>query len=140
MTKAKVEKLTRQWAKRLGLDHWKIIVRFDAPAGKLDEEDAAASDVADDYDLVTLYFQPWLSSGPYPQTPQGPDWDDHQVEVTIVHELLHCALRDVKMAALAPMEEVLGKEAYEVFKVAIERTHEQTVERLAQALVEEWYK
>lgn len=140
MTRANVEKLTRQWAKRLGIDHWKIVVRFDAPAGKLDEEDCAASDWADDYELATIWYQPWLPHGPYPKDRQGPEWDDVQVEATIVHELLHLVLRDIKMTALEPIENVLGKEAYEIYKTQVYRSHEQAIERTAQALVEEWYK
>lgn len=134
---AELRRLVALWAPRLGLSHFRIDVRIEK--SNLADDEAAMAYTHAHYERATIRFQPWTVGleDPPPGTLQGYDGDE--LEVLVVHELLH-----VRLAELDPFADALEDQVHrDVWAVASElwsSAVERTVDRFAAALVDAWPK
>ncbi len=139
MTEQGLRDLVALWQNRLGLDHWTIVVKIAEP-----EVDGRACVMKVHrsvyYDQATITVHPAaIGKGELPDSIEKDildQADDHTAlyEGDIVHELLHCCLRDL-MEAGDLVTDQLHRDARTVWDEAWRRAEEATVERLAKALV-----
>jgi hypothetical protein len=104
----------------LGLCSWEIRVSRGLPAAEVIAE-TFIRDSADDATVA-------LSEGFF-------DWPERQRRRTLIHELLHCSLRPLTVAAYDPVEGTLSPSVRDVWRSALDEAEERTVDRLAAALV-----
>lgn len=133
MTKKELKELVRFWQGALGLGQWTIDVRV----AVIDEPIFANNTRSTRYDACVLTFQPWmLGKGKRPQREDmiPVDLTPNFVEMMVVHELLHCVLRDYT-GAVDALDGQMHRDAYTQFEANFQRADEQTVDRLARALV-----
>lgn len=137
MTEARLRRLVHTWAGRLGLEKWRILVEIEAHD---DGTCSASTHRSRTYDAATIVFQPWIVGRQPPPTDwPGRAWtSDDEIERTVVHELLHCCLRDCREAALGPVDGQIHRDAFNVFEAGWRYAEEQVVDRLANALVDAW--
>ncbi len=131
--------LVTLWQNRLGLDHWEVVVKFAEP--ELDGRTCVMKvDRSHYYDHATITVHPAaIGKGELPASIERDILDqasDHTAfyERTIVHELLHCCLRDL-MEAGELVGDQLHRDVRAVWDEAWRRAEEATVERLAKALI-----
>lgn len=137
MTKRELDKIVDFWIPTLGLEHWSIHTKI--------EEFSPASHAAECqrtvcYDTAVIRFQKWLMRNEPPDkviwklTSDG-QISDKEIEITIVHELLHCKCatldRTIKVANPA-----LKKKQYAMLVESFEDGEETFVDSLARSLVE----
>lgn len=85
MTRGRLEKITRAWQKRLGLERWDLKFGWDRP---LDQENEVARVFrSNQYDSATIFF-----AADYRK------WTPEFANQAVVHELLHLCHRDVDEA------------------------------------------
>lgn len=120
-TKKWVEARLREWVTRLGLDHWAITLDWDTPS---DDGTYAQCWRSNDYDKATVYVCPgWR------------EMERPALEATIVHELLHLAVRDMSRAHDFLLEAVEDNPAaHNIAVAAWKRSEEGCVDRMANAL------
>lgn len=136
MTTKQLEQLVEKWQHRLGLDLWDIHVVVAA----WDDPHYAELRRSVSYDRAILQVQPWVLEGGIP-----PREDMLQVamsaqfvETCVVHELLHAVLRDHLALVQDDLDGLLHRDVLATVEKAYHRINEQTVERLARALVLAW--
>jgi hypothetical protein len=139
MTEKQLKTCVALWQTRLGLSLWSIEVK----TGEVEAVHAYADCARSvSYDRATITFCGYLV------TPDGqPNSDrtmavpttqpdrDVWIERLVVHELLHCSLRDTQAAALDDIDGMLHRDVYSVFESSYHRAEEQAIDRLATALV-----
>lgn len=137
MTEHKLRQLVSKWANRLGLDRWDLHVEITT----LDDDTSAETRRSPQYDSATIRFQPWMAGHGDPPTGwPGAPWDDTEIEKTVVHELLHCSMRDIKHAACDILDGQLHRDVEKVWERGVYTAEEKVVSRLADALVDNWPK
>lgn len=120
VTEARVKSLVEKWFRRLMLsDLWTLTIKIHhAVEDEPDEEhrgDEAYVEITDGYDHVTLTLNAF-------RIPEG------GLELTICHEILHLALRELEQLASAGA----GKKMAPIVDAAVERA----TERISRAFVE----
>jgi hypothetical protein len=120
---ARLERIIKEWTRRLVLEHVDIQVLWDEVP---ENPDALASvEVSDLYDHAEIRF--------------GPDWPDHDVQMLnriVVHELLHILFRDFGTAIRSV--EMTGALSSDVRLIWHDRCHdaeEGLIDRLANRFV-----
>lgn len=140
MTQASVREMFETWQHRLGLSHWHIEITFeDMPSDGSGEVVLMEVHLSSKYDRANIKVQPWAVTGKWPDTidePRGVDYDLY-IEIKVVHELLHCHMRDMRFSD-SEIETMLAPAANEVYQGVRSRDEEQVVDRLAHALVKSW--
>lgn len=135
MTEQRLRELVTVWQQRLGLDKWDIHVEI----RQADDDCSAMTQRSENYDTATIVFQPWMAGqAPAPTDWPGRPWDETEVEKTVVHELLHCCLRDLKYAAVEPLDGHLHRDVDKIFQHGVSSAEEKVVARLSEALVNAW--
>lgn len=139
MTEAQISKMFKTWQHRLGLDHWHIEVSFTDMPGEDGELALMECHRSECYDRANIKVQPFVVTGDWPAICDEPRGDDYElyVEIKVVHELLHCHMRDVRFADV-DIEGMLAPAANDVYQGVQKRCEEQVVDRLAHALVKAW--
>lgn len=118
---ATVELIGREWQARLRLQDWTI--RF--VVGEPSVEDAEGSfDTNDHYDDVTITVRPDVVDG-----------DRRDLNATIVHELVHVLYRNID-TCVYQLEDRVAKTAWSTWTCWFDHARENTVEKLAQLLVD----
>jgi len=121
MTKGKVERLVRDWQKRLKLDHWDVKVDW----SRSPREDCYATTFRrNQYDIAELCFDSEYKT-----------WASDFTEKLIVHELLHLLTRDLDRV-VNDLEEVMHLETFRLLDKRYEHEIEGVVDRLASCFVE----
>jgi len=108
------------------MDPWVIETSIaDEPHGRAVGATKASINVSEHYLTANIEFsQVWVDSDP----------DLHEIDVTVVHELLHCLFRDLDRAAEAPWH-LLAEAASEMVRDRFDHEEEQLIDRLAYVLV-----
>lgn len=122
MRQREVERLVEKWRQRL-CPGWRIVLEREAWDEDLAAECHAFVETEDEYAKARIWFRP--------ESNKRPAWD---VEITIVHELLHVALREVRDAADLLLPRV-SSDIWQAHSKARNRAHEEFVDRLARVLV-----
>ena len=129
------------WKQRLGLGRWTIAVKFEPQniIGNDGGGSAAQCHRHDQYDRAVISFSPFLTGdGDWPECLEQTIWSDdteHFMECIVVHELLHCVMRDIMTASEHVDFEIAGP-SKRIWDSAWKVAEEQTVDRLAHALVD----
>lgn len=135
MTADRIIELANEWQHRLGLDGW--VTKFEV--GPMNNGSAAAEVWRSNlYEHATIHFHDCLVTGELPEDWENVcDLDDFYVEQTIVHELLHCVMRDFSEADKL-IETKLSLDERHMYELCRTRAEEVTVDKLATALVRAW--
>lgn len=121
MTKVQLERIVRMWVPRLGLERWKIEIKWDEAA----DPDAYASITPSAYyDTATLRFATDFGK-----------WERDMAEQTVVHELLHLTHRDID-EVVNDLDGQLHRDAAILLERRYKQALEQFVDRMAARLVE----
>lgn len=130
MSERELARRARLWARRLGIGHYRIELVIGATE---DSDHIAEAKRTTPYEEATLIFQPWtVGQGAPPEGAKA--LTDELLEQTLVHELLHVAVKPM-FATLALLEDHLHPAAAALFAKAFEDAEERVVDRLAWALV-----
>lgn len=121
LTERQAERIIRGWQKRLGLEGWRVEIRWDEPA---DEDDNAKIWRSCFYDDARLYL-----------SKEWPTWPRERFEKTVIHELLHLCHRDID-EAWNDLDGQLHRDAYTVASARWKQEIEGMVDRLAFRLLE----
>lgn len=142
-TLGKVERDVRKWQKRLGYEHWEIIVKVDNEGHN--DDDPEYEDryflIAkhQEHDRAILYVMPWvIGQAPVPDWVEDDISDDSFVERGIAHEIVHLIFHDLRIAAKTILEDNLSEPMQEMARKALNRYEEQAVDRVATNLVRSW--
>lgn len=130
MNKTQLTNIVRIWQGRLNLDYWDIDLVFDGDTEKLAESDTespfAQIHTSSQYEIAKIIFRrDW------------PDWDNYTANRHVVHELMHCHLRDMETY----WDVVDGQMHRDVAAVAMEayrHWQENAIEKISKALVDNW--
>lgn len=131
MTEARLRRLARLWAGRLGLSHVEIEIEVRA----LEEADNKAEcDPSKNYRFAKITFQPWMvGQGQRPETVEASEVEDRWVEKTLVHELLHVSLTPFRKSWVA-LEEQIHPDAWALYEGQMRNAEEEVVDALAVAI------
>lgn len=122
-----------EWQSRLGLDDWDINIRYEEPEGA-----TAVMECHRDrqYQQAVIYVHPDVFTADA-KWRTGPTFDDFFFEKSVVHELLHCSMRDIRYVE-DMFEGKLQPDLASAVEIAYTRAEESTVDKLACALVRSW--
>lgn len=123
MTNTRIKELVEAWKARLGLGDWRVDVKFVDEAG--DVEAIAQVQPSKHFDDATLIFY---------RDELAKLKSDYEVEVTIVHELLHLAHRDVE-AITDLLDGQVHRDVETVLVESFRHSTEQFVDRMARVLI-----
>ena len=124
MTQAKIRELVRIWQKRLKLDRQAVTLIFvDECPYEGDELCLAETKPNKNYDRARIWF--YLD--------QLEKYDDDEVEVTVIHELLHVAHKGIEKC-IGLLDNVLTNDSLAVYEAAFDMHNERFIDRLAWAL------
>lgn len=138
-TLGEVRRLVARWAPRLGLLGYEVHVR----AGDAEELGGCAAQVAvgvQDYREAVIELAPWaIGRAPYPEgmMVERDGWTPARVEATVVHELLHIAVKPMTRT-LELIDGHLHRDSASILDRAHRAAEERVVDALAVALVEAW--
>jgi len=123
VTRRQLERIVRQWTRRLGLERWDVTLCWD----EWDEEKQAHAYIwrSRDYDRAALYLNP----------AERLTWSELDAHRYVVHELLHLATREAE-SVLDLVKERLHPDAHAILEEAHRHELEGIVDRLAYRLVE----
>lgn len=131
MTEAKLRKYLKEWQPRLGLGHWDINLEV----GELSPEHGAQCDRSHYYDEATITIAIKTLKDEFADYKP---LDNFWWEKAIVHELLHCALRD-----FAYLPEIINhrlkKSDRKALSAAMTKAEEGIVDRMAEHLVRSYH-
>lgn len=118
------------WCKHLQMDPWVIRTSIsDRPHGTPRGTTKASIDVSEHYLVADIEFaQTWVDENP----------GRHEIDVTVVHELLHCLFRDLDRAVESPWH-TLSEPAHEMVRDRFDHEEEQLIDRLAYLIVANHY-
>lgn len=125
MTHAALEKRVRQWQQSmpcLGLAHWRIEIKI-LEELRDDRETNASVVCSSHYDTAWMEFERSFLN----------EAEEAQVDQTIVHELVHMAMRDFDNA-ISDVYVSLGQPARAIWMDHVDHAREGLVERLARTL------
>ena len=127
ITPIQLAKRVEAWGKRLaplGIAHFDILrvtVGDESPSG--DPDAKASVQVHDLYDNCSFFFD----------SDELERMDEDELDMTIIHEWLHVAFRDLE-AAVAAYEEWVPSRSYGAFSSRLNHEREGLVDRLARAM------
>lgn len=126
MTTAQLSKRVAYWCGQLQLDPWTVSVSIvDDPHGQgLGESNAAVGTAAHYLYAEVEFATEWARA----------DLSQHERDVTIVHELLHCLFRDIDKA-VESVSHLAGMSVFSVFNDRYNHELEQLIDRLARVIV-----
>lgn len=128
-----IESCIAKWQPRLGLANWEIRLRI---GGLQEGEHVMECHHSPQYERATIRVAEWVLRRENPEN-DGLPVTNHVIERSIIHELLHCATRDLR-EQLDLISGYLYPQHEQTFVAAHERAEEQLVDRLATALLREW--
>lgn len=120
LTRDDIETIIREWQTRLNLSHWRIKIDWESAPP---EEADADFDASEWYDTATIRIRKDYET-----------WDRREANVTVVHELIHCTMRDMR-TAISSIQSKFSKATWEILDGWISAGEERAVEHLAQVLV-----
>jgi hypothetical protein len=121
VTKTKLEAEVRAWQYRLGLERWKVEIKWDEPC---DAENFADITKSSTYDTATLRLDAGWSK-----------WTADFTRGIVVHELMHLLHRDVD-EAFNDIEGQLQRDAWIMAERRYKQAMEGFIDRTATRLVE----
>jgi hypothetical protein len=130
LTEQELNDLVAEWQDRLGLQNWDIRVVWGDEAAEFwsdvaDKEDKhACCWRAKSYDRAKIYFNP-----------EHEKWEQREAAVNVVHELLHCVLRDIEFV-IDQFDGLLLRDVDRVITDTFQHHVEGAVERLANRFVD----
>jgi len=97
MKKPNLQKLLKHWQHQLGLRDWDITIRY-ANQDEFQDNDSVGQNhfSATNKESVILVLEPAQNKSDFPRL--------HDVELTVIHELIHCIINN-KMIKTGRMEE-----------------------------------
>ena len=134
MTEAQLRGLFKLWQTRLGLGTWKIGVEFAECGRECHDIVLMETHRPADYDTATIQVQPFALTGDIPEGWVIQPLTDEYLEIKVVHELLHCVMRDMRFCDVS-IDGQLHRDVDAAWQIVQKRAEEQTVDRLATALV-----
>jgi hypothetical protein len=130
VTEAQLRRLVRLWARRLGIDHYRIEILVEAFDPTVHSAETSSSR---DYDVATIRFQPWALTG---QAPEDCDFRSFDVEELVVHELLHVVAQPMRRYwRLLQDGNYLHRDVENLADDVRSSGEEEVVDRLSKALV-----
>jgi hypothetical protein len=131
LTETDVNAWLEEWRRRLAPE-WEITLVFDQP---LPESEIRASiDSGDDYHIAVLRLDSGWREG-WPDERRPGISPEEEVEVAIVHELLHAMSRDMAEVVGRVREEFLSPEGAKWLELSFNHAEEGFIERMARLLV-----
>lgn len=133
MTEAELHALFDYWRDALGLESWRLAL----VKGGCDDDAYMQVERSNTYERATIRWQPWLlGEGDVPAPLDfGVPIEDADVEISLVHELLHLQTRDMARVVRGDLDGFLHRDVYSQVENAFNRAEEQAVDRMAVALV-----
>jgi hypothetical protein len=131
ITLAEIEAMAALWTERLGLTEWEIEYRV----ATFKRTSTMRVHRSEQYDRACIKINKWVLTNTPPK-----DWHAgrkatlHDVEESIVHELLHCHLIQLDRWQKHLRNEGVHTDAYDVAVVVHDDNEEAIVDRLARAL------
>lgn len=131
VTLAEIEEIARVWAERLGLTEWDIEWRV----ASFRRTSTMSVHRSRQYDRACIKVNRWVLTNTPPK-----DWHAgrkatmHDVEESVVHELLHCHLMQLDRWQKHLRNEGVHVDAYDVAVAVHDDNEEAIVDRLARAL------
>lgn len=134
MTFEQLESLLDIWKVRLGLDNWRIVMML---GNVTDKTCYMEVDHSTYYERAVIHVNPWfVGIGPIPEEVLMREAiTDDFIESSLVHELLHLHTRNLRIIVTEDLADVLSLDTYRQVSVFMKRADEQTVDRIAEALV-----
>lgn len=145
MDRGQIIEVLTAWQHRLGLNGWTIAVTWPDKNPEVNGHPCHMKILSSTF-YMRATLEVGLTSLDVESMPDCIEKDviangimthDHYVEVSLVHELLHLALRDIMRTA-----ELVDQEIHPNVRTLLEdtrqRSEEATVEAIAQALVQNW--
>jgi len=135
VTEARLRELFEVWRSRLGLEGWRVVLEVGGVSDPTSYMECTRSPF---YERAAIHVQPWMveqGEAPGEVMFRGPHLTDDFVESSLVHELLHLHLRDLRAVVREDLDGQLHPDAFHHVERAAERAEEQAVDRLAEALV-----
>lgn len=120
MNRATIQRLLREWQKRLWLEHWDVVVLWDETVPSSNAE---------------------ISPNPYRQNanlqlnPAWKTWTIERANYLIVHELLHCSDRGIDNVLEVQLEGQLHRDLQTVIEEAYTLEMERFIDDQARILV-----
>jgi hypothetical protein len=137
VTEKQLHALVSTWQQRLGLDQWRIAVRF--RDDHIDDDCAMRIHRHQRYDDAVLEVQPWVvGDGEPPDVLEREFVGDDLVERKVVHELLHLHSRDMANIIEDDLDGYLHRDAKDLLDKSFLRAEERFVDGLAAALIRAW--
>lgn len=134
MTEAKLRALFDLWQKRLGLSTWKIEIELAVCERECHDLVLMETHRSGVYETATIRVQPWALTGNVPEEGPTQPLTDRYLETKVVHELLHCSMRDLRFADDMIVEE-LRPDFNRAWQIVQRKAEESVVDKLATALV-----
>lgn len=141
MTGDQLTELVTRWQARLGLEHWRVVVRLEDTVMVGERRVFARTQRSEYFDRATLTFDKTIiETGKLEDCIEadllhaGTVSMERFIEETVVHELLHMSLRNIMETGDIIREELTRSEA-DVWDKAWRRAEEELCERTAIALV-----
>lgn len=138
MTETGLRERLDVWKRRLGLEHWLILLEI---GGAEDDTSYMEVERSTVYQRAVIHVQPWLlgeGDAPKEVMIRGDQLTDRFVESSLVHELLHCSTRNMRAVVRDDLEGQVHRDVHTVLNDAMSRAEEQCVDALAEALVRAW--
>lgn len=133
--------MANYWQEKLGLGHWDIQVSFELHPKMLEEVESAEGKKHDEDNYGYAYLGWCITpfSGEWARiffNPKILDFTDQQIEMLVVHELLHCITHQIDEFVENAIEAFMPKSAYEfVWNKEYDRHAEIVVDHLALSYV-----
>jgi hypothetical protein len=120
ITDKELKRVLRVWLKRMKLQHWQFTLGDEEPSAPTDEAEVV---MCANYDAATLRLRDsWR------------DWDADTLNEVILHELVHCTLKDFQFAAMS-VSDKLGAEAKEMYLGRLTHELEHTTDTLTMIML-----
>jgi hypothetical protein len=142
MTEERLNELIYLWQERLGLKGWRIAVQLDSPVMMDDRRVFARACRSEFFDRATIMFdRAIIEGGQFEDCVEadliraGEVSAEQYIEETVVHELLHLAMRNI-MEASDLIRDDIHPSTRSTWDRAFRRAEEELCERTAISLVE----
>ncbi|MEK6273221.1 MAG: hypothetical protein AABM42_11345 [Actinomycetota bacterium] len=139
LTREQLEDKLAVWQQRLDLLHWDLEFDFDRSVDADDEDDAGTIAVVDAQDRVYDRARIRLARGweAWPADAWG-TLGELTADYCLLHELVHCLLRDCDRAAMHLTADHLHRDSAQLRDTVYHEARERAVDHLARALLNGW--
>ncbi len=120
MNERSIRSIVSKWQKILSLDNWQIAVDFE---GECLEANARIW-ISGDYDRARITIEPkWR------------EWDPQMANETMVHELLHCTMRDMDFVFDCMLDGQMHRDVLESAIRTYRHAQERLIDNMSQVMV-----